>query len=40
MEYKVIIVDATETGIERPKKTEEILFREEKETHDKDENHN
>ena len=40
MEYEVIIVDATETGIERPKKTEEILFREEKEAHNKDRNHN
>lgn len=40
MEYEVIIVDATETGIQRPKKTEEILFREEKEAHNKDRNHN
>ena len=40
MEYEVIIVDATEAGIERPKKTEEILFREEKEAHNKDRNHN
>ena len=38
MEYEVIIVDATEPEIERPKKTEEILFGEEKETHNKDRN--
>ncbi|MFN8510285.1 MAG: transposase family protein [Deinococcaceae bacterium] len=40
IEYELIIVDVTETTIERPKKTKEILFREEKETHDKDGNYN
>lgn len=40
MQYEAIILDATETVIERPKKTEEILFKKEKEAHNKDRNHN
>ena len=36
MGYKVILVDATESPIERPKKTKTILFREEKAAHAKD----
>jgi hypothetical protein len=33
MKYEVILVDATETPIERPKKTAKLLLREEKEAH-------
>ena len=33
VEYEFFLVDATETPIERPKKTEEILLRQEKATH-------
>ena len=32
-EYEIILVDATETPIERPKKTKTILLRKEKKTH-------
>ena len=32
-EYEVILVDATETPVERPKKTKKILFRKEKKTY-------
>ena len=38
MECEVILVDATESPIERPKKTETVLFRKEKATHTKDPN--
>ena len=33
--YELVLVDATETPIERPKKTAEVLFRKEKEAHGK-----
>ena len=33
MEYEVLVIDATETPLERPKKTKTILFRKEEETH-------
>jgi len=33
MNYEVVLVDATETPIERPKKTEALLFRKEKAAH-------
>ncbi|MEW4072628.1 hypothetical protein Q0O08_32415, partial [Bacillus thuringiensis] len=36
---EIVWIDATEQEIERPKKTKEILFREEKETHLKNTNH-
>ena len=36
MGYEVILVDATESPIERPKKANTILFREEKAAHTKD----
>ena len=36
MGYEVILVDATESPIERPKKAKTILFREEKAAHAKD----
>ena len=36
MEYEVILVDATESPIERPKKAKGILFRKEKAAHAKD----
>jgi len=32
-DYEVVLVDATETPIERPKKTAEVLFRQEKAAH-------
>jgi len=32
-EYEVILIDATETPIERPKKTEKLFFGKEKKTH-------
>ena len=32
-EYEIILVDATETPIERPKKTKTVLLRKEKKTH-------
>ena len=35
MEYEVILIDATESPIERPKKAKEILFRKEKAAHTK-----
>ena len=34
-EYEMILVDATETPIERPKKTKTILLRKEKEAYTK-----
>ena len=34
-EYEIILVDATETPIERPKKTKTILLRKEKEAYTK-----
>jgi len=33
MEYKVILVDATESLVERPKNAKTVLFGEEKATH-------
>ena len=36
MEYEAILVDATESPIERPKKAKAILFRKEKAAHAKD----
>ncbi len=33
--YETILIDATETPIERPKKTKKILFRKEEKTHPK-----
>ena len=36
MEYEVVLIDATESPIERPKKTKTLLFRKEKETLFKD----
>jgi len=38
MEYEVILVDATESPVERPKKAETILFWEEKAAHTEDAN--
>ena len=35
VEYEVILVDATETPIDRPQKTEKILLRKEKTSHPK-----
>jgi len=32
-EYEFLLIDATESPIERPKKTASVLFREEKTTH-------
>jgi predicted DNA-binding protein YlxM (UPF0122 family) len=39
-QYEVIIVDATESPIERPKKTALILFREKEKAHNKNPNSN
>lgn len=36
MEYEVVLIDATESPIERPKKAKAVLFREEKEAYTKD----
>lgn len=33
MQYEVVLIDATETPIERPKKTEKILLQQEKTTY-------
>ena len=38
VEYEVVLIDATETPIERPKKTAKVVFRQEKATHNKDSN--
>ena len=38
MEYEVILVDATESPIERPKKAKTVLFRKEKVAHPEDPN--
>ena len=38
VEYEVLLVDATETPIERPKKTKEILLRKEKTSYHKNAN--
>ncbi len=38
MQYEIILVDAAETPIERPKKTTTFLFRQEKKTYDKKSN--
>ena len=36
VEYEVVLIDATETPIERPKKTKTILFRQKEKTYHKD----
>jgi len=36
VEYKVVLIDATETPFERPKKTKTILLRQKEKTYDKD----
>ena len=36
MDYDVVLIDATETPIERPKKTKRLLFRKKERTHFKD----
>jgi hypothetical protein len=38
MEYDVVLIDATETPIERPKKAETLLFREEEKAHTEESN--
>ena len=38
VEYEVVLIDATETPIERPKKTKALLFRKKEETHVKNAN--
>ncbi len=39
VEYEVVLIDATESPIERPKKTKALLFREKEKTHVKDTNY-
>jgi hypothetical protein len=34
--YEIVLIDATESPVERPKKTKKILFWKEKKTHLKD----
>ncbi len=38
VEYDVVLIDATETPIERPKKAKALLFREEENTHTEEPN--
>ena len=33
MDYEIVLVDATESPIERPKKAKAVLFRKEKKAH-------
>jgi len=39
VEYEVVLIDATETPIERPKKTKVFLFRQKEEAYVKDTNY-
>ncbi|SPR14382.1 transposase [Orientia tsutsugamushi] len=38
MNYEVVLIDATETSIERPKKTKILLFRKEEKAYTKNSN--